>query len=415
MFLNYNTAKIGWEELDDNFKKSIPDGVQDYAPIECKNKRSVEESLRKNFELWGYNEVQTPAFEYYDVFAHGIGSYRQEKLIKFIDSDGRILALRPDLTLPIARFVTSTPENLTFPLRFFYIDDAFGYDNPSARYQRQFTQAGIELIGDSSPYADAEVIAMAIESLYTAGLEHFTIDIGQVDYFKGLIEEAKLSQEQGEALRRGIDTKNMIEVDNILLEAKVNAEMKSKILELPFLYGGEEVLDKARKFAANDRSKKAVENVGKIYKALCSYGYERHLSIDFSMLQEIDYYTGMIFKGYVMELGAPILGGGRYDSLLAEFGHSLPSTGFAVSMKGLLIAMEKQNGLKEDVDVDVAIGNDEESAKIAFALLKKYRDEGRRAVSTMDMDRDETLEYAQKIGAKEVYYVKNNVTEKIRG
>lgn len=402
------------DKLDDNFKKNIPDGVQDYAPLECKNKRAVEEQLRKNFELWGYNEVQTPAFEYYDVFAHGIGSYRQEKLIKFIDSDGRILALRPDLTLPIARLVTSTHKDLTFPLRFFYIDDAFGYDNPSARYQRQFTQAGIELIGDRSPYADAEVISMAIESLYIAGLSNFTIDIGQVEYFKGLVEEANLTEEQGEALRRGIDTKNMIEVENLLSDSKVNAELREKILELPFLYGGQEVLLKAKEFAANDRSRRAVENVGEIYKILCSYGYERHLSIDFSMLQEIDYYTGMIFKGYVMELGAPLLGGGRYDSLLAEFGYSTPSTGFALSVKGILIAMEKQNGFEKNIDVDLVVGHDNASSKEAFILLKKHRGEGKRAVSAMGMNSEETLNYAKKIGAEEAYYIQNKVTEKIK-
>lgn len=396
-------------------RKSIPDGVQDYAPIECKNKRSVEEKLRKNFELWGYNEVQTPAFEYYDVFAHGIGSYRQEKLIKFIDSDGRILALRPDLTLPIARLVTSTHKDLTFPLRFFYIDDAFGYDNPSARYQRQFTQAGIELLGDSSPYADAEVIAMAIESLYTAGLTNFTIDIGQVDYFKGLIEEAHLTNEQGEELRRGIDTKNMIDVERILSDSKIDGHLKRKILELPFLYGGEEVLQKAKEFAPNERSKSAVENVGVIYKTLCSYGYERHLSIDFSMLSSIDYYTGMIFKGYVMGLGSPILGGGRYDSLLAEFGYSTPSTGFALSMKGILIAMEKQNIFKKHLtDVDIVVGHDEVSYKEAFLLLKKHRNEGKRAASAMGTSYEETVSYANKIGAKEVYFIKNRETEKIK-
>jgi len=400
--------------LSISIKKNIPNGVQDYAPLECKNKRSVEESLRKNFELWGYNEVQTPAFEYYDVFAHGIGSYRQEKLIKFIDSDGRILALRPDLTLPIARLVTSTHKDLTFPLRFFYIDDAFGFDNPSARDQRQFTQAGIELIGESSPYADAEVIAMAIESLQVAGLTHFTIDIGQVDYFKGLIEEANLTDKQGEQLRKGIDTKNMIDVENILSDSKIKGELKEKILELPFLYGGEEVLEKAKEFATNERSRRAVENVGKIYEALCSYGYERYLSIDFSMLQEIEYYTGMIFKGYVMELGSPLLGGGRYDSLLAEFGYSSPSTGFALSMKSILIALEKQSGFKENINIDVVVGHDEISSKEAFKFMQKHRSEGKRAASAMGTSCEEILVYAKKIGAKEVYYIKNNQIEAIK-
>jgi len=115
-----------------------------------------------------------------------------------------------------------------------------------------------------------------------------------------------------------------------------------------------------------------------------------------------------------MELGAPLLGGGRYDSLLAEFGRTLPSTGFALSMKGVLIAMEKQSGLKENIDVDVVVGHDEVSAKAAFVLLKKHRDEGIRAASTMGKNQEETLEYAEKIGAKEVYYIKNNKAEKIK-
>ena len=188
----------------------IPDGVQDMLPVECYNKRQVEGKLRRVFSLSGYDEVETPGFEFQEIFMDDAGENTRKDGIKFIDKDGEVLVLRPELTTSIARMAASKIES--FPARFFYIGNAYGNENAYYSSQREFAQAGIELLGEGGPEADAEVVAVAIDALQQAGMENFRMEIGQVEFFKGLIEESGLTAEESEGLRILVDQKNYLAI-----------------------------------------------------------------------------------------------------------------------------------------------------------------------------------------------------------
>lgn len=383
------------------YKKHIPEGVQDYLSEECYNKRVLEERVRQRFILCGYDEIVTPAFEYYDVFASGIGSVRQEKMIKFFDNHGRILVLRPDITMPIARVAATKLKS--FPQRLCYIGEAFGCESTQNSSMKEFTQAGIELLGVSGAQADAEVIAIAIETLKTANLKNFQIDIGQVEFFKGLMEEAGITGEQSEELREYVDQKNDLAVELFLKRNGIEGSVRRKIMQLPTLYGSADVFLEAERFSSNPRCRAAVDNLRQVYEILCDFGVADCVSIDFGMLQSIDYYSGIIFRGISGELGYPLLTGGRYDKLIGEFGEDVPATGFAMGIKRILIALERQGSLLHVPAVEFVVSAQKCARAKAYAQIKKLHEEGRRVQSAFHLNREELTRYAQERGAQPLY------------
>lgn len=228
----------------------LPEGVQDFLPEECRFKKAIEEKLRQEFLLNGYLEVETPSFEYYDVFSKGIGAYMQENMIKFFDLKGRIMVLRPDVTVPISRMVATSLSSVKLP-RLFYIQNAYAVNDYNIGQRSEFTQAGVEYMGRSGSSADAELIALAVRSMLTIGLRDFKVDIGQVGYFKGLIESLSLSAEEENQLRKLIDSKNNIELEYILSSIDGDSAIKEKLLSLPGMFGGREIIAAARQDAPN--------------------------------------------------------------------------------------------------------------------------------------------------------------------
>lgn len=396
-----------------NNRKYVPEGVQDFLPQECYNKRELESIIRKRFFLSGYDEVETPDFEYYDVFASGIGSVRQEKMIKFIDSSGKILVLRPDITMPIARMAATSLMEKNGPYRLFYIGNAYGYEPAHPVRQRVFTQAGIELLGIGGAEADAEVIALAIETLLDTGLGNFEIEIGQVEYFKGLMEESDIPAEKIDELRKHIDRKNSLEAEMFLSTCGMDDGIKQKLMKLPSLYGGPEILEDAAKLSQNDRCIAALQNIEAVYKLLCSYGYEKYISIDLSMLQDIDYYSGVIFRGITGDLGYPLLTGGRYDNLLGEFGREMPATGFAMGIKRVLIALERQKVLQNLPGLQVVAGCAKGAEEKAYAMVQESRSEGVRTEFNPTLrDIDALKAYARsKSAARWIFIEKEKTVE----
>jgi ATP phosphoribosyltransferase regulatory subunit len=377
------------------WKKHIPEGVQDYLMEECFHKRVIESKIKDFFYRWGYDEIETPTFEYYDVFSSGIGSVRQEQMLKFIDHHGRILVLRPDITMPIARIAATKLRDYPIPLRLCYLSNAFGYDPTQAGNQREFTQAGIELLGLEGTEADAEAISLAIMALRDIGLSNFQIDIGQVDFFKGLMEEAGVTDDEAEEIRQYVDQKNMLDIDLLLKDTPISCSVKRKIMELPSLYGGPEVLDIAQKITENKRCKKAIDNIRQVYDILNDFGLKDYISIDLGMVQSIDYYSGIIFRGITSELGFPILAGGRYDQLVKEFGYDLPATGFAMGIKRLLMALERQGNLDHIPGIDILVGYHPHVRQKAFAYIQDLRAKGKRVeVYLGKMDKAAFIQYA---------------------
>ena len=379
----------------DVYKRQLPEGVQDYLPEECFGKRALEADLRRHFLLSGYDEIETPTFEYYHVFADGLSESRRRQLIKWIDSQGDILALRPEWTTPIARMAATKIQE--FPARFCYIGNAYGCENAYYGSQMEFTQAGLEVLGESSPTADAEVIAVAIESLRTAGLDHFQIELGQVMFFKGLMEDIGLEREQIEELRTYIDQKNELAVALFLQEHDIDPHVQETIEKLATLFGGKEVFDQAEAFSANAKCRQAVQNLREIYELLIDFGLEEYLLVDFGLLQSIDYYSGLIFKGYAESIGYPILSGGRYDHLIQDFGINIPATGCAMGIKRILIALEKQGKLARLAGIDYLVAG--KTPGTAYRAMQKLVAEGKRVQLALPADREELKQRAEKMGA----------------
>ena len=394
-------------------KVHLPGGVQDYLPDECYNKRKVEEKIRNFFFLSGYDEVETPILEYFDVFAGIKTSIDQENMFKLIDPEGRILVLRPDITMPIARMVGTKLKDCALPIRLSYLGNVYQYGEIQICKQREVAQAGIELLGVDSAEADAEVIAMAIQMFLNLGLKEFQIDIRQVEFFKAIIKEAVLSDENTEEVHRLIDQKDMLSLERLLKELPISEDVRNLLYKLPQLYGDSSVLNEAMEISRNAEARAAVENIQQVYRILKGYGFQNYISFDLGMVQSFDFYTGIIFRGLTRDLGYPICGGGRYDMLVSEYGCDLPATGFAVGIKRLLIAMEQQGCLEEIPRIDVLLTFTEEDRGKAYRVLQQLKNEGKRVEMFLPLKSAvEPMTYARQKGITQIINISGSGIKK---
>lgn len=334
-----------------------PEGVRDIYGEEKAKKTAVEQLLRQKIASYGYREIQTPTFEFFDVFSKEVGTTPSRELYKFFDKEGNTLVLRPDFTPSIARCAAKYFMDEEVPIRFFYQGNTFTNTSLLQGKLKEVTQMGAELIGDASVQADAEMIAMTIEALYHAGLSDFQISVGNLEYFKGICAEAGISEETELELREYISGKNYFGAEELLDNAHVERRDKELLLKVGELFGTAAILDEAKKAAANERSGNAVKRLEKVYEALCDYGVEKYVSFDLGMLSKYNYYTGIIFKGYTYGVGDAIVKGGRYDNLLGRFGKNAPAIGFMIVVDDLLAAMSRQG---------VVISTDDETIKLYY-------------------------------------------------
>jgi len=396
------------------FKKQLPAGVEDLLPQECYLKRNIEAKLRDVFALSGYDEVSTPSYEYYDVFASGAGSYLQEKMIKFIDLKGAILALRPDLTIPIARMATSKLMDQSFVQRLFYLENSFRIEEPTVGRSSEFFQAGIELLGEKGAGGDAEAISIAIECLLSSGLSDFKIDIGQVSFFKALIKNNNFSLDDIDKIRHLIDAKNEFELTKLLYDLGADVLTIEKLTRLMTLFGTDDVFDKARKLSDDKDCIEAIDNLEAVYTLLCQFGLSDYITIDLGMLHDISYYTGIIFRGITEKMGFAILTGGRYDGLLSDFGKDIPATGFALGVKRLMIALERQDKLSGFYTTDMVVSCDTKASQSAYAFVSDLRKSGKRILFCAGISKKDLLALkTQKNAAKAVYINKKSEKEEL--
>ncbi len=388
----------------ENLKRHTPDGAQDCLPAECYIKKDIEKRIRSEFINCGYDEVETPSFEYYDVFASGVGSYMQENMIKFFDSKGRILVLKPDITVPIARLYSTHYASGRTVRRFFYIQNAYSFEKTEYGKSSEYTQAGIELIGEKGCGADAEVISLAIKALKKAGLKKFNIDIGQVGFFKSLIAGNGLDNKTVDAIRHNIDIKNMFELETVLEASPLDDSAKDKLKKLPALFGGEEVLALAERICDAPECRKALKNLKDVYALLCGCGLKEYITIDLGMLHDIAYYSGIIFRGLASGIGFPVLSGGRYDSLIKEFGCDAPATGFAMGIKRVMIALEKQGMLEGYYKTDLVVGADKKYFSKAYSYCEELRAKGKRVVFDAQCDKKSIKALKDEYKAQEALY-----------
>ena len=319
-----------------------PEGVRDIYNGECSQKHRILEDIRKVFFSYGYGEIETPTFEYFEVFSREVGTVPSKDLYKFFDREGNALVLRPDFTPSVSRACASyfSPDKEVVTLS--YTGQAFVNSSSYQGRLKETTQMGVERIGDSSPDADAELLAMTVECLLAAGLREFQVSVGQVNYFKSLLKEAGMDEEAEEQLRSLISQKNYFGVEELMEERKMDPGLSRAFQALPQLFGSYEVLEKARSLTDNPEALKAVERLEEIYEILKLYGYEKYISFDFGMVSKIQYYTGVIFQAYTYGTGEPLVKGGRYDELLKHFGKPAASIGFVIVLDSLLAALSRQ-------------------------------------------------------------------------
>ncbi len=320
-----------------------PEGVRDIYGNEYEKKLKVQTLLHKTIASYGYEDIQTPSFEFFDVFGNEIGTTPSRELYKFFDKEGNTLALRPDFTPSIARCAAKYFMDKNEPLRFSYLGNAFTNVSNLQGKLKETTQMGVELIGDKSVYADAEVLSVTIQSLLNAGLTDFMVSVGNVEYFKGLCEEFDFSEDTESTVHEYISNKNFFGAQEYLLNENVNKSIREKLLKTGELVGSVDVLDTASKLADNKRSKDAITRLNELYKVLEQYGIAQYVSFDLGMLTQYHYYTGMIFKAYTYGVGDAIVKGGRYDSLLSQFGKKAPAIGFVILIDDLMQAISRQS------------------------------------------------------------------------
>jgi ATP phosphoribosyltransferase regulatory subunit len=320
-----------------------PEGVRDIYNEECEKKLELQDRLHKALKRNGYHSIQTPTFEFFDIFGKEVGTIPSSELYKFFDREGNTLVLRPDITPSIARSAAKYFMDEDMPIRLSYMGNTFINNHSYQGRLKESTQLGAELIGDDTVDADAEMIAMAIDALKSSGLKDFQISVGHVEFFRGLMEAAGLSEEQEEVIRELIANKNFFGVEEEISDCSMNQNLKELFGMLGTIYDNAASFEEAKTYAADyPRVYKAIRRLEDLDAVLKIYGVDKYVTYEFGMLSSYHYYTGVIFAGYTYGSGEPIVKGGRYDKLLTYFGKDAASIGFAIVVDQLMAAISRQ-------------------------------------------------------------------------
>ena len=392
-------------------KLQRPEGTRDYLPDLARKKSIIEEKVMEVFNSWGYEEIITPTFEYYDILSAATEGLHA-KMYKFFNRKGEILALRPEMTASIARMVATELKDKPLPLRLAYEGNVYRYETPRAGRHREFYQAGIELFGVDNPLGDAEVISIAVKAVENAGLNNFNIDIGDVGYFTGIMKEAKLDEELQIKVRHALSERNFVELKELLENTDLNEQQKEAILAAQDLRGGAEIINQAKDLVNNEESLEALINLEEVYQNLELMGVAEYIYIDLSVVRGFDYYTGIVFEGYTNDLGYTICGGGRYDNLVKKFGYPTTATGFAVGVDRLILSLEKQgyNFALENKKVVLRVKS--EDKKKGFKIAEKLRQDNTNVeIELATRKLEETIAYAEEKNIDQVLNVERNSEE----
>ncbi len=376
------------------FKAALPCGVRDLFLENAAKLSKLMATWRQLFESWAYTEIIPPTYEHYDVLMAGSDAAFERRIFRVLDREGNILALRPDITTQVARIVGTKLHDLPLPLRFYYLNNVFRFEEPQAGRQREFYQAGLELIGAPGPQADAEMVSVLIEALQEVRLRGFQINLGQMAFFRAIVAELDLSPAQVEKLKGAIDRKDELGLSQSLREWDIEDGHAAALRELPNLCGGEEVLARAASLAPNAGARQAIENLTQVYNLLLTRNLAEHLVIDLGEARGMDYYTGITIEGFSPGLGFSICNGGRYDELIGLYGRPMPAVGFGIVVERVLLALEEQG--EQEVDLAPHLLVSAEVALAARATLQHLRQRGLRVeVDVMDRDETDLLEHAR--------------------
>jgi ATP phosphoribosyltransferase regulatory subunit len=326
---------------------SLPQGVRDILPEEAEKICKVETTILSVFARYGFKRVITPLLEYVDILSLGMGRELKDKVLKFIDpSTGRVVALRPDITPQIARMAATRMRDYPLPQKLCYNENVLRYQEPKDGKSREILQIGAEYISkEPSPGIDAEMVIMAIEGLKKAGVRDFKIDIGDVGFVRTLLNRLRVSESERKRIKDAVEIKDTPGLKAILtgLGSKIDEADKKLLVALPSFYGEAEVIEKAKALSAEGATKTALENVKAVIEIITAKGYKESVTVDLGEVRGFDYYTGIIFEGFASGIGKPILGGGRYDTLLEKYGFRASSTGFAFDVDNIVSVLERDN------------------------------------------------------------------------
>ncbi len=355
-----------------------PEGVRDIYSEEYKKRQYLQNRILDRIHLYGYENIQTPTFEFFDVFAKEMSMVSAKELFKFFDRDGNTLVLRPDFTPSIARACAKYFTEDIRPIRLSYLGNVFSNNSNYQGRLKETTQLGVELIGVASLEADAEILAMACESLLSVGLEEFKISIGHASILRGLVEAANFNDDEIFEIKEFVLNKNFFGLEDYLTKKNIDSDLKELFSLLRDFYSSPkefaELKEKAKRF---ERLYLTFEYFEKLYNLLEAYKVSEYVSFEMGLISEHEYYTGVIFSGYTYGSGEPIVKGGRYDKLLSHFGKDAFAIGFAISVDGLQIAVDNLKiSVPTEHKADVILYQKKDRAN-AIEKAKTYRDYGK--------------------------------------
>lgn len=386
-----------------------PEGTKDYLFQECALRRSIEQSIQGIFKRRGFSELMTPVLEFYDVFRMGSAYFPQQEMYKLVDSKGRLLVIRPDSTMPIARVVATRLKDAALPLRLFYNQCVYSLTPACKGRSDQVAQMGIELIGSASRLADLEMISAAVEVLSTSMPDSFTLEIGEIGIFKELIRQLQVDEETQEEIRDLIENKNYPAL-NDLLDTIGKNEITHALKRLPRLFGGEEVFEKAAKLCVGDTMSALLSNLRALYHTVSELCGKEHVRIDLGMVNRTDYYTGILIRGYLSGYGDAVLSGGRYDKLISEFGYDVPATGFAVNIDAVAKLLEKHRAPSAP-KTDAIVFAEEGFALQGIQAAQKLREDGSTVEFAVQESLDAVRAYAKEKGIAKIIVINADETE----
>lgn len=354
-----------------------PDGVRDIYGEECSDKKIIAQKIHGKMKSFGYQDIDTPTFEYFDVFAEEINTTDAKELYKFFDKEGNTLVLRPDFTPSIARCASKVLLENGTPVRVCYEGKTFlNTSNLQGKLKENYN-IGVELMNDDSVMADAEMIALLVSCLKSAGLSDFQISVGDAGFYKGLCIEAGIDKETEAAIREQITSKNYFAAESLMNERNIDSKYIDQILKVSEFIGSDDALDKAENIANNEMSLNAVKRLKKLYKVLTSYGVQKYISFDLSVLSKFNYYTGVIFSAYTYGAPDAIAKGGRYDNLLGKYGKDAPAIGFVIILDDLISACKRQGIEFEHEASAISVTYNEDNFDDALKKATDLRQQGK--------------------------------------
>lgn len=317
-------------------KFAIPEGTRDLILGECTAKKRLQDAIEQVFDSYGYKEIVTPSIEFYQTYQTGFEQIHDEQMYKFFDHNGGILTLRMDMTVPIARVAATKFKDQKPPLRFRYCANVYKVKESFAGKRNEVTDCGIELLGLDEKQSDLEILVCALEVMECMKQASFTLEIGNVNFFHTAVELLGLTKDETQILADLIDRKSLTELKEYLETLRLDAVDKQFFLQLPWLCGSADMLQEALGFCFDARLKAIVENLQLLYEQLSALGHGDRITFDLGKLPHLNYYSGILFEGFVEGIGTSVLSGGRYDSLLEKFGEALPAIGFSVKLDAVL-------------------------------------------------------------------------------